>query len=75
MTELKLLNETVDFMGFKLPIIEGGFGDNQRVLTELQISKIHNMEIKEVRKSIKRLVENGRLKQDFEKGTYEHEAA
>ena len=62
MTELKVTNETVEFMGFKLPIIEGGFGDNQRILTELQIARIHSMEIKEVRKSIKRLVENNRLK-------------
>ena len=44
MTELKVLNETVDFMGFKLPIIEGGFGDGQRILTTKQIAKIHNME-------------------------------
>ena len=59
--DLKVVGKS-EFMGKELPIIEGGFGDNQRVLTELQISKIHNMEIKEVRKSIKRLVENGRLK-------------
>ena len=62
MTELKLLNETVDFMGFKLPVIEGGFGDGQRIVTELQIAKVHNMEVREVRKSIKRLVDNSRLK-------------
>lgn len=43
MTELKVLNETVDFMGFKLPIIEGGFGESQRVMTTKQIAKIHDM--------------------------------
>lgn len=62
MTELKLLNETVDFMGFKLPVIEGGFGEGQRIVTELQIAKVHSMEVREVRKSIKRLVDNLRLK-------------
>ena len=62
MTELKVLNETVDFMGFKLPVIEGGFGEGQRLLTEVQVARIHNMEVKEVRKSIKRLLDSRRLK-------------
>lgn len=66
MTELKVLSETVDFMGFKLPVIEGGFGDEQRVLTEVQVARIHNMEVYEVRKSIKRLVEKDRLKSNID---------
>ena len=29
MIELKVLNETVEFMGFKLPIIKKEFGDDK----------------------------------------------
>lgn len=66
MTELKVLKETVEFMGFELPVIEGGFGEGQRILTEIQVAKIHNMEIYEVRKSIKRLIEKDRLKSNID---------
>ena len=41
--DLKVVGKS-EFMGKELPIIEGGFGDNLRVMTTKQVAKIHNME-------------------------------
>lgn len=62
MNELKISGK-VEFMGKEIPIIEGGFGENCRIVTDKQISEIHSMENFEVRKSIKRLIEKDRIKQ------------
>lgn len=55
-----------EFNGKEIKVLEGGFGENKRILTEKQIANVHNMEIKEVRKSIKRLVLNNRMKEDVD---------
>ncbi len=59
--DLKVIGKS-EFMGKELPIIEGGFGDDCKIVTDYQISIIHNMELKEVRKSIRRLIDKDRLK-------------
>jgi len=41
--DLKVVGKS-EFMGKELPIIEGGFGENLRVMTTKQVAKIHNME-------------------------------
>lgn len=41
--DLKVIGKS-EFMGKELPIIEGGFGNNERVMTTKQIAKIHNTE-------------------------------
>ena len=43
-------------------VIEGGFGEGKKIVTAKTIADIHNMEVKEVTKSIRRLIINGRLK-------------
>lgn len=53
---------TQNFMGKEIKVIEGGFGNGQRCITAFEISKIHNMELKEVNKSINRLITKDRLK-------------
>lgn len=50
-----------EFMGKQIKIIEGGFGNNQRVMCDKTISEIHNVENREIRKSINRLIEKGRI--------------
>ena len=65
MNELKI-NGTQDFMGINIPIITGGFGEKCKIVTALGISKIHNLEIKEVTKSINRLVGKSRLKENVD---------
>ena len=59
--DLKVVGKS-EFMGKELPIIEGGFGDSCKIVTDYQISIIHSMELKEVRKSIRRLIDKDRLK-------------
>ena len=53
---------TQDFMGIEIPVIEGGFGEDKRCLTDKTIAEIHNMESRNVRArisdNIKRFKEN-----------------
>ena len=60
------INGMKDILGHEIKIIEGGFGPGQRVLFDTQIAEIHNMETKEVRKSINRLIDKGRLKDNVD---------
>jgi len=41
-----------DFIGIKIPIIEGGFGTNCRVITANTIAEIHNMKLKHINEII-----------------------
>ncbi len=45
MKELKV-NGTQEFMGKEIKVIEGGFGEDCKVVTTLQLSTIHEVEIK-----------------------------
>lgn len=56
------LNGTQEFMGVNIPIIEGGFGDGKRVVTAKTISDVHESRLSDINASIKRLIENDRLK-------------
>lgn len=53
---------TQDFMGKEIKIIEGGFGEGKKCLTDKSIAEIHGKEVKHVRelinKNIKRFKEN-----------------
>lgn len=53
MNELKVKG-TQDFMGKEIPVVEGGFGEGQKVILAKTIAKIHEVELKE----INRLVNN-----------------
>ena len=57
-----IINGTQDFMGVKIPVIEGGFSEGKRCLTDKVISEIHGMKMIHVRealnKNIKRFKEN-----------------
>ena len=47
-----IINGTQDFMGVKIPVIEGGFGEGKRCLTDKVISEIHNMKMIHVREAL-----------------------
>ncbi|ANU45168.1 hypothetical protein ADH76_00055 [Enterocloster clostridioformis] len=47
MNELKN-NGTQIFIGIEIPIIEGGFGENQKVIIAKTISEIHGQPLKNV---------------------------
>lgn len=50
-----------EFLGQVIKVIEGGFGDNKRILFDTQIAQIHGIENKHVRESIKNLIKKGRF--------------
>lgn len=43
---------TQDFMGIKVPVVEGGFGENCKVILAKTVAEIHEMKVKEVNKLI-----------------------
>lgn len=51
MNEIKI-NGTQKFMGIDIPIVEGGFGENCKVILTKTIAKIHEMKVKDVNKLI-----------------------
>lgn len=51
MNELKI-NGTQNFMGIYIPVIEGGFGKNQKTLLVKTVAQIHNVQVKELNKLI-----------------------
>lgn len=57
------IKDKQEFLGIEIPIIEGGFGNDKRVVTAPIISKIHNSELKVINQSIKRLIEKSRMKE------------
>ena len=56
----------VDINGVTIKNIEGGFGENQKCLTCKDIAEVHNMELKEVNKSINRLIDKNRMIQGID---------
>lgn len=49
--ELKI-NGNQKFMGINIPIIEGGFGENQKVILAKTIAEIHNQPLKKINQLI-----------------------
>lgn len=56
---------TQEFMGKEIQIIEGGFGEGKRCLTDKTISEIHNMQNKHVRELINRNIKRFKENIDF----------
>ena len=51
MNELKVKG-TQGFMGKEIPVVEGGFGESQKVILAKTIAKIHEVELKEINRLI-----------------------
>ncbi|WP_297713234.1 Rha family transcriptional regulator [Clostridium sp.] len=45
-------NKQQKFLGFNIPVIEGGFGENQKVMLAKTIAEIHEMELRKVNELI-----------------------
>lgn len=56
MNELKV-NGTQKFMAIDIPIVEGGFGENQKVILAKTIAEIHNQPLKKINQLIKDNIE------------------
>lgn len=65
MNELKI-NGIQKFMGINIPVIEGGFGENCRVVSAKVISNIHKMRLSDVNASINRLIDRKRIKEGID---------
>ena len=63
--ELKL-NGTQKFMGIDIPVVEGGFGENCRVVTAKAVSDIHNTRLSDINASINRLIKKKRIKEGID---------
>lgn len=50
-TEIKVVGEQT-FIGKRIPVIEGGFGEGKRCLTDKAIAEIHNQPVGEIRRLI-----------------------
>ena len=48
-----ILKGKTEFMGIEIPVIEGGFGEDEKVVLAKTVAEIHNIELKEVNKLIK----------------------
>lgn len=51
MNKLQILGKQ-EFMGKEIPVIEGGFGEGKRCLTDKTIAEIHNQPTREIRRRI-----------------------
>ena len=47
-----IINGTQSFMGKEIPVVEGGFGEGQKVILAKTISEIHDVEVKKVNELI-----------------------
>lgn len=52
-----IVNETQEFMGIEIPVIEGGFGEGKRCISVKDIAKIHKTEIRTINQAIKRHID------------------
>lgn len=57
------VNGIQNFMGIDIPVVEGGFGENCRVVTAKAVSDIHNTRLSDINASINRLIEKNRIKE------------
>lgn len=65
MKELIKINGTRKINGKEIKVIEGGFGEGCKILTDKQIAEIHNIEPKHVRETINRNIKRFKNGIDF----------
>lgn len=63
-TEINVIGHQ-KFIGREIPVIEGGFGEGKRCLTDKAIAEIHNSETKEIRKTINRNISRFKVGIDY----------
>ena len=62
--ELMVKGET-KFLGVKIPIITGGFGEYKKCVLAKDIALIHNTELKVINQSLKRLIDKNRITENI----------
>lgn len=56
---------TQKFMGIDIPVIEGGFGENQKVILAKTVAEIHGVKVKEFNKLINNNIDELKLELMF----------
>ena len=56
---------TQEFMNKEIPVIVGGFGEDQKVVTDKMVAEIHNMQARHVRESINKNIKRFKENVDF----------
>ena len=64
MNELKVKG-TQDFMGKEIPVVEGGFGEGKRCLTDKTIGEIHGVKTIHIRESVNKNIKRFKESIDF----------
>ena len=59
--EIKVIGKQ-EFMGREIPVIIGGFGGDNKIITAKEVANIHEVELKTINQSIKRLIDKNRIK-------------
>ena len=65
MNEIKVVGKQ-KFMDKEITQLEGGFGENQRIISAKEVANIHSVELKVINQSIKRLIEKQRIKENID---------
>lgn len=60
-----ILKGTQDFMGKEIPVIVGGFGEDNKVVTDKMVAEIHGITESDVRKAINRNISRFKESIDF----------
>ena len=55
-----------EFMGKEIPIVEGGFGENSKVVLAKTVADIHEREVKFINQCITRMIDKNRLKESID---------
>ena len=53
-------------MGKEIPIVEGGFGENSKVVLAKTVADIHEREVKFINQCITRMIDKNRLKESID---------
>lgn len=60
-----MLKGQQEIMGIKVPVVEGGFGEGQKVMLAKTIAEIHDIELKEINKLINNNLDEFEFKIDI----------
>lgn len=66
MTNEIVIKGTQDFMGISIPIVYGGFGEDQKCVTAKTVAEIHDMHMYDINTYVKRLIERNKAKEGID---------
>lgn len=61
-----VIKGTQNFMGISIPIVYGGFGEDQKCVTAKTVAEIHDMHMYDINTYVKRLIERNKAKEGID---------